>query len=62
MDTEAKELKSGFWIPDLRHMENVERLKRWDGQWGSLAALKFIRVTRESERVAESTFPPNGLS
>ncbi|KAH7138164.1 translation machinery-associated protein 16 [Dendryphion nanum] len=59
--TERGEYASGFWVPDLEDMANLEKLKSWNGQWASLATLKFIRVTKEGER-KESIFPPKGQS
>ena len=60
-NAERQEWQSGFWIPDLRSRECVERLQQWTGEWGSLGTIAFIRLRRDGF-VAASRFPPNGLS
>ncbi|EAT78116.2 hypothetical protein SNOG_14576 [Parastagonospora nodorum SN15] len=52
---------SGFWVPDLENLENLKKLKEWNGQWAGLATLKFARISREGVK-KESSFPPKGLS
>lgn len=59
--TERGEYSSGFWVPDLEDMSNLEKLKSWNGEWSSLAVIKFIRVTKDGEK-KESSFPPKGQS
>jgi translation machinery-associated protein 16 len=59
--TEQGEYASGFWVPDLEIEENLRKLKDWNGQWSSLATLKFARISKEGVK-KESTFPPKGLS
>ncbi|KAL4936377.1 hypothetical protein BDV06DRAFT_205157 [Aspergillus oleicola] len=60
-ETENKEFKTGFWMPDLTEEDVVSALKRWNGNWSGLSPLKFVRLTKEGEKQA-STFPPKGLS
>lgn len=60
-DTEEREFKSGFWIPDLRDEESRFKVERWTGEWGGLHTLKFVRVVRDGE-IKPSSFPPKGLS
>lgn len=59
--TEQGEYASGFWVPDLEDADNLTKLKRWNGQWTSLAILKFARISREGVK-KDSSFPPKGLS
>jgi translation machinery-associated protein 16 len=58
---EQGEYVSGFWIPDLEDMENLQKLKDWDGKWSSLATLIFVRVTKDCKK-KPSSFPPKGMS
>ena len=58
---EEKEYKSGFWVPKITDSEAHKRLREWQGDWGSLNTLRFIRVKADGQ-VVESCFPPNGLS
>jgi translation machinery-associated protein 16 len=60
-EQEQKEYVSGFWVPDLEDMENLNKLKDWKGQWSGLNVIKFVRITKDSVR-KESRFPPKGLS
>ncbi|OJJ79709.1 translation machinery-associated protein 16 [Aspergillus glaucus CBS 516.65] len=60
-DTENKELKTGFWMPDLSNEDVVKVLPRWNQVWSSLSAMKFIRFTHDGGK-QPSTFPPKGLS
>ena len=60
-DTENKELKTGFWMPDLSNEDVVKALPRWNQVWSSLSAMKFIRFTSDGGK-QPSTFPPKGLS
>jgi translation machinery-associated protein 16 len=59
--TERAEWESGFWFPDLRDEEALQRLDEWRGDWLSLANLRFARVQRDGA-VKESQFPPRGSS
>lgn len=60
-EAEQGEYASGFWVPDLEDMENLKKLKDWNGQWANLNILKFIRITKAGTR-KESSFPPKGMS
>lgn len=59
--TEQGEYASGFWVPDLDDFDNLKKLKDWNGQWSSLATLKFARIAKDGNK-RESSFPPKGLS
>ncbi|KAJ5594194.1 uncharacterized protein N7459_000402 [Penicillium hispanicum] len=59
--TEEKELKTGFWLPDLGDPDVLIALKHWNGEWSGLSTLKFVRFTREGGKKA-SSFPPKGMS
>jgi translation machinery-associated protein 16 len=58
---EMKEFETGYWIPDLTDVKNMERLSEWNGQWVGLNCIKFVRVTKSGE-MSPSTFPPGGKS
>jgi translation machinery-associated protein 16 len=58
---EQGEYASGFWVPDLEDLENLEILKTWTGRWAGLATLKFCRIAKDGNK-KESSFPPKGLS
>ena len=60
-ETENKELKTGFWLPDVTQEDVVAALRRWNGDWSSLSTMKFIRITADGGKQA-SAFPPKGLS
>lgn len=60
-EAENKELKIGFWIPDLSDEGVVTRLSKWNGDWSSLSTMKFVRFTSDGEK-QPSSFPPKGLS
>ena len=62
IDTETKEFKSGFWIPDVRQKQDLLKLQQWSGDWSSLNTLLFARVDSERNNFRPSTFPPKGLS
>ncbi|KAI5842385.1 translation machinery-associated protein 16 [Morchella snyderi] len=47
IDREIEEFRTGFYIPDLQDSENIERLRRWDGTVGSLAQVRFTRISKE---------------
>ena len=61
IETEKKEYESGFWVPDLMEDDGAEgkvaRLQTWNGEWSSLNALAFVRISRDGE-VSRSSFPP----
>ena len=59
--TEEKELKTGFWLPDLGDSDVLLALKHWNGQWSSLSAMKFVRLLPDGKKHS-STFPPKGMS
>ncbi|MCJ1310000.1 hypothetical protein MMC25_003661 [Agyrium rufum] len=61
IDSENRELDSGFWIPDLLDEKNLKGFQDWDGKWDALNVLKFVRVGRAAT-IQESRFPPKGLS
>ncbi|KAK5684604.1 translation machinery-associated protein 16, partial [Elasticomyces elasticus] len=46
-ETENKELKTGFWLPDVTNEDVVAALRRWNGDWSSLSTMKFIRITSD---------------
>jgi len=56
---EEGEYVSGFWMPDLRDAENVQKLSRWNGEWAALGPLDFVRLKKEGG-VEHSGFPPRG--
>ena len=58
---EQGEYASGFWVPDLQDVENLQQLKKWNGEWSGLPTLKFARISKDGVR-RESSFPPKGLS
>lgn len=58
---EQGEYASGFWVPDLEDLENLRKLKAWNGQWANLATLKFARISKDGFK-RESSFPPKGMS
>ncbi|KAJ4387954.1 translation machinery-associated protein 16 [Gnomoniopsis smithogilvyi] len=53
-----KEQKNGFYMPDLSTQENINALSNWEGSWGGLASLSWIRLTNTGE-VRPSAFPPS---
>lgn len=61
IEKEEREYVSGYWVPDFSNESNLLKLQMWDGKWGSLATVKFVRITREGVRL-ESSFPPKGMS
>lgn len=60
-ETEEKEFKTGFWLPDMGDADVLHALKHWNGIWAGLSSVKFIRITQEGAKQA-STFPPKGMS
>ncbi|KAJ5220356.1 hypothetical protein N7468_009560 [Penicillium chermesinum] len=61
LQTEEKEFKTGFWMPDLTEEDVLFALKRWNGQWSGLSTLKFLRLFQGGNKQA-SSFPPKGAS
>jgi len=61
IEKDKHEYASGFWIPDMQDVKNLERLREWGGEWVGLNVLKFVRVGKNGE-VKESSFPPKGQS
>ena len=60
-DTEEREFKAGFWVPELRDEESRMKVERWSGDWAGLNTLAFVRIVRNGP-VKPSSFPPKGLS
>ncbi|OCK79309.1 hypothetical protein K432DRAFT_383188 [Lepidopterella palustris CBS 459.81] len=58
---EEREYISGFWMPDLEDVKNLEFLKEWTGEWVSLSTMKFVRISKTGVK-HESSFPPKGQS
>lgn len=61
LDADQKEYESGFWLPNLQDEETLVKLDTWQGDWSSLANLRYIRLSERSD-VKESQFPPRGAS
>lgn len=59
--TEEKEFKTGFWMPDLSDKDVLLALKHWNGEWSGLSAMKFVRLTQNGVKQT-SGFPPKGMS
>ncbi|OQD77305.1 hypothetical protein PENDEC_c003G02697 [Penicillium decumbens] len=59
--TEEKEFKTGFWMPDLSDADVLIAVKHWNRQWSGLSPLKFIRLTQEGTKQT-SSFPPKSIS
>lgn len=59
--TEEKEFKTGFWMPDLSDKDVLLALKQWNGVWSGLSPMRFIRLTSDGVKQA-SSFPPKGMS
>lgn len=53
-----RELKSGFWMPDLRDEDTLKKLYKWEMDWNALGQMKFIRID-DKGNIKESSFPPN---
>ncbi|PLN80002.1 putative translation machinery-associated protein [Aspergillus taichungensis] len=60
-DVENKEFQTGFWLPDLSHVDGIKALASWNGDWSALSAMKFIRLTKDGNKQT-SAFPPGGMS
>lgn len=61
VDAERKEYESGFWLPNLQDEETLIKLEAWNGDWSSLANLRYLRINAAGD-VKESSFPPRGAS
>ena len=59
--TEQGEYASGFWVPDLENVDNLQKLKAWNGLWSGLPTLQFARISKDGAK-RESSFPPKGMS
>lgn len=51
INRELEEFRTGFYVPNLENMENMEWLQRWDGSVGSLAQVKFTRISKDESPV-----------
>ena len=68
-ENDAREYKSGFWIPDMTSEQGWKALKDWyDGlsddqvvEWASLDRLKYVRIRADGD-IQKSRFPPGGDS
>ncbi|KAI9706573.1 MAG: hypothetical protein M1836_003580 [Candelina mexicana] len=61
MMMEEREYDTGLWMPDLGIEENLKQLEKWNGEWGSLNTLKYVRIARSGTK-HNSSFPPKGQS
>lgn len=61
IDAEEHEFASGFWAPDFRDEEALQKLQRWTEDWAGLGYLKVVRVYKNGE-IKASSFPPKSLS
>ncbi|KAJ5692479.1 hypothetical protein N7462_001902 [Penicillium macrosclerotiorum] len=60
-ETEQKEFKTGFWVPELGDADVLHALKHWNGEWTGLSSMKFCRLTQDGVKQS-SSFPPKGMS
>ena len=44
---EQGEYASGFWVPDLENVENLQKLKEWSGRWLGLVTMQFARISKD---------------
>ncbi|GAB7361397.1 hypothetical protein MBLNU230_g1450t1 [Neophaeotheca triangularis] len=58
---EGKEYESGFWMPDLRDEETLQRIDGWKREWAGLGSMRFVRIDKNGA-VNDSQFPPKGSS
>ena len=58
---EAKEYEAGFWLPELRDRDNLDKLAKWSGHWAGLGQLAFMRVEKVGI-IKDSAFPPTGAA
>lgn len=61
IDSEQREFRGGFWLPDLRDEDGRLKLEKWSGDWAGMNSLKFVRVA-ETGAIRPSSFPPKGQS
>lgn len=61
VETEQKEFKTGFWMPDLSDLDVLLGMKNWNRQWSGLSQLTFIRLTQAGDKQS-SSFPPKSIS
>ena len=61
IEMEEREYNAGYWVPDMEDEKNLAALRGWSGEWENLNILKYIRVSKGSNRT-ESSFPPKGKS
>ncbi|KAJ6111833.1 hypothetical protein N7523_007894 [Penicillium sp. IBT 18751x] len=61
VETEQKEFKTGFWMPDMSDLDVLLGLKNWNRQWSGLSQLKFVRLTQAGDKQS-SSFPPKSIS
>lgn len=61
INSDTKEFDSGFWLPNLSDDETLIKLNDWQGDWSSLANLRYFRIDSNG-RVKDSQFPPRGAS
>ena len=59
--TEENEYVTGFWIPDMQQVKNLEQIRLWNGEWASLNNIKFVRLSKDG-MIKQSSFPPKGES
>jgi translation machinery-associated protein 16 len=52
-EKELQDYKVGMDMPDLSLPENVQLLREWDGQYGSITRIKTTRVKRPVEKSDE---------
>jgi translation machinery-associated protein 16 len=61
IDSEQREFRGGFWVPDLRDGDGRLKLEKWSGDWAGMNSLRFVRVV-ETGAIRPSSFPPKGQS
>lgn len=61
VQTEDREFATGLWMPDLSDQYAMTAMKNWNGHWSGLSAIKFMRFTKDGEKLT-STFPPKSMS
>lgn len=61
IDSEQREFRGGFWVPDLRDGDGRLKLEKWNGDWAGMNSLRFVRVV-ETGAIRPSSFPPKGQS
>ncbi|KAJ5455134.1 hypothetical protein N7475_010255 [Penicillium sp. IBT 31633x] len=61
VQTEDREFFTGLWMPDLGDQYAMTAMRTWNGHWSGLSAIKFMRFTKNGEKLP-STFPPKSMS